>query len=202
MEPRRPSGVPGAVASTDAVDLRESRRGPLLVALLLLVPALGIGLNQLRKGGKELVWVVGAGPIAALRAEDAPEGFRYQLEAVPQEPVRDTQLRIEERLRLHPTTIVLGLSDGAPELGLALERLLRDAQEAAIGAVVLGPTGGAVDTSAQRRFRDACRRARRVVCVDPAATPDEVDLRAAVAQAVVEVGAQVRALRATTQGPR
>lgn len=178
-------------------DLRESRRGPAVVALLFLLPALGIGLNQLRKGGRELVWVVGAGPLAQVRAEDAPQGYRYTVEVQAEEANGSTVARIEARLRLHPTTIVFGLAPGA-DLAPTLERLLDHTQEAAIGSVVLGPAGP-LEPLVERRFKDACRRARRVVCVDPRAHPHPTALRAAIAQAVLEVGAQVRALRATTQ---
>src|SRR6056297_815897 len=107
------------------------RRVPWWVWLLIL-SAVGIALNDLRKGGRERVEVVGAGPIARLEPADAPPGARLYLVTTPTEPPERAAERIGDTLRLRPPIVVWGFdfADVAPDREL-LGAMVRRSRNAA-----------------------------------------------------------------------
>ena len=180
----------------------------------LIAPLLIMGAWELLTGGGKGVPVVGAGALSVLRAEDAPEGARYQLRLRAHEEVAGTRARIEEAVTEWPDVLVFGF-DGSALGSEADEEAMRAAygalaaqvENAAGVPVIVGPTAttGAPERPAVERvagwLRDGlCVQGRYRVCVDLA--PHGADpraLREAVAAGVRDGFARHDALQASTQ---
>ena len=113
----------------------------------LIAPLLIMGAWELLTGGGKGVPVVGAGALSVLRAEDAPEGARYQLRLRAHEEVAGTRARIEEAVTEWPDVLVFGF-DGSALGSEADEEAMRAAygalaaqvENAAGVPVIVGPT--------------------------------------------------------------
>ena len=191
-------------------------------AWLALVPAVLIGLNQWRKGGRQRIELVGAGPIHVVRSEDAPEGLRFYPKTRPHEALEESVARIEKGLLLQPAVYVFGLDltgwesaeVSQEELQSIYGRLHRAADNAAVVPIVVGPW---LPPSAPEGRRSAvaelrawwrggpCRTSPRGLCVDLTTAspgPADADHRAALTAAIERGVRRLNGLRATTQRGR
>ena len=200
--------------SRSAVIVSALKRVPWMV-WALLAPAVIIGAVQLATGGAKRVTVVGAGPLSTLRADDAPEGYRYDLRLRAHEPIPAAVKRVEDSVAQWPDVLVFALArsvergDSAQMACAALGRLAQQAENATAVPVVVGFAAAAAAKAAQRAaVREANRCLREVVCAGSRARlcvdiapygDDDRGLRQALASAVVDAGARHRAYRASTQ---
>ncbi|MFW6066958.1 MAG: hypothetical protein ACOC97_01370 [Myxococcota bacterium] len=188
------------------------RRVPWVLWAALLA-AIILGGVQLCRGEGRTVVVVGAGPLSEVRAEDAPEGARYDVRTGSSEPLEQTGRRIREAISEWPDVIVLGL-DGQQVTDAAsaararrlLEELTRSAENATAVPVVVGFAGAETDAAQglQRWWRtELCARKGLRLCVDIAPHAGDAEaLRQAVATTVLDALGRHRVLRASTQGER
>lgn len=196
--------------------LKVPRRIPIWMWLMLL-PALLIGLNQLRKGGRERVEIVGAGPVSVLRTQDAPENLRFYPKTQTQEDVAATKARIFKALKLRPSILVFGFdlrhvtSDDLPNFQTRLARVHQQAESVVPIPVSVGPRPPPNASTEQTRVASTlrtwwrsgpCQEARRLLCIDvfDASDPDamRIQLQAGIQTAVRRLGQY----RATTQRGR
>lgn len=181
-----------------------------------LIPAILIGLNELRKGGRLRVEVAGSGAVALLGTTSPPTGLRFGME-IDDSSFETSVERIREVLRLHPGIVVFGI-DGSPiaqgtvSTTVAKERLatlVREARNSATVSVIVGyhtrvePTAeGALALADVDRWwrRDLCRTHKRLRCVSLSETDgSEADLVARLHAEIVAGVRQLGRLRATTQ---
>lgn len=184
---------------------------------LAFVPAIGIGLNEIRKDGRLRVEVAGSGPVALLADAPAPDGLRWGMEAKRSAPFAESIANIERVLALHPGIVVFGLDAdpiargeiGAPEAEETLAKLAVRAHRAATVAVIVAyhplveptPEGRAALETLDAWWRqDVCRIHRRLRCVSlDSAGRDPAAIRAALHAAIEDGVRHLEALRATTQ---
>ncbi|NOY90543.1 MAG: hypothetical protein GXP55_04975 [Deltaproteobacteria bacterium] len=190
---------------------------PALVALLgrvpwilwaALVPALIIGGSKLLNGSGTRVPVVGAGPIAALRAQDAPPESRLAIDTRAHEPSDQTAARVRDAISRWPDVVVLAFDpanlgrDPAQQVAL-LGQLAREAQNATAVPVIVGfglDETDAARSEAARLLREGpCRRPERHICVELSAPDDPNAVRAAVRAGIADALALHRDWRASTQ---
>lgn len=187
------------------------------VVWIALVPAVLIGLNELRKGGRLRVEVAGAGPVALLADAPAPPGLRWGMDAVRHAALDDAVARVDAVLALHPGIVVFGLDADPIARGevddeaakAALAGLATRAQRAATVAVIVAyhplVESTATGSTALARIdewwrRDICRAHRRLRCVSlDEAGRDPVEIRRALHAAIADGVRHLEALRATTQ---
>jgi len=182
------------------------RRVPAWVWLALL-PAVGIALNEVRKGGRQRVEVVGAGPVAHLESQHAPPSARLAFDTESREAPRETAKRISRTLRLHPPLVVWGFdfSKTAPDRDL-LAKMARSSKNAATVTVMLGPggpndlRGPEVKAVVDWWKRAICQTQDELVCVDLFALRDDpASVGPAVGQAIGDALVMLDGLRAATQ---
>ena len=169
---------------------------------LALVPAVLIALNELRKGGRTRVEVVGAGPIAVLESAPPPEGLRFGLEVLAREPVDETARRIDGVLALHPGIVMFGLDLSTTTTTIAkarLAKLARTAQAAATVSVIVGFEASAPEDLHAWWRQSVCRQHRRVRCVAIDEAEDPASVRRALHAALLDGVKHLEAVRATTQ---
>lgn len=171
---------------------------------------------QLMHGEGRRVPVVGAGPIHALVAEDAPEGGYFELEAVPSERLEASQARVHEAITLWPDVVVFGFDaavvDGgeAPEAATygALVALATAAENATAVPIVvyLAAEAGADEARiaavdrVDAQLASFCALDGLRLCFDPRPhVADPGALRRALAAAVAEGLERHRQLRLSTQ---
>ena len=183
--------------------------GILLVTLAGLVILHLIG--RATGGGSLRVPVVGAGAISGLTGAHAPEGVRYALSTVAEEPWAETHARVNTALGQWPDVIVVGLDVQPDAAGIDARRACEAARDLvervgnATAIPVLLTFSGA--TRRPDDLREALRAANAcvldTVCTEPRRVCVEVDavdsLPAAVAAAVLDAEALHTAWRATTQ---
>lgn len=172
------------------------RRVPLVVWALVL-PALLVGAHRLILGGGRRIPIVGAGVLAQLREQDAPDVARYALDVRAHEPPAQTRARIEAEISEWPDILVFGFDEVALQDPTRAKRDLQELAQAVENAagvpVVVGFVGA--DGEFSRWFRERlCTAGRYRVCVEPGS-----DVAAAVAAGVRDGIARHDALRATTQ---
>lgn len=176
-----------------------------------------VGGVRLSTGGGRRVAVAGAGPIALLRAEDAPDGAFFSLDAAEVEALPASVARVEDAISTWPDVVVFGLDARVVEGGAdreaaareAMARLTRMAENATAVPVVVGlvaPDGARADLAAavtrHRTWwrRELCAAEGLRLCLDLAPhARDPAAVRAAVATATLDALARHEALRATTQ---
>ncbi|MEQ8275982.1 MAG: hypothetical protein RMA76_38720 [Deltaproteobacteria bacterium] len=182
---------------------------------LALVPAIGIGLNEIRKGGRLRVEVAGAGPVALLAEAPAPDGLRWGMDANRSASLADTVANVEKMLALHPGIVVFGIdADPVARGELDAERVKQELAKLAVHAhrsatvtvivqphALIDPTpeGAAALEAIDAWWRqDVCRIHRRLRCVSLEGR-DPATLRAAMHAAIVDAVRHLDQLRATTQ---
>lgn len=184
-----------------------------------LVPVVLIGLNQLRKGGRQRIELAGAGPVHLLKAEDAPKDLRYYPQTVAHASVPEAQAQIIDALLIQPAVMVFSLdlsawrpTEGAQEdLRRVYNELHRRSENAATIAVSIGPwLPASADPQAREAIREVreqwrqgpCQRAKRLLCVDLGEETDEAEMKQSLQAAIVHAVARLNAVRATTQRGR
>ena len=182
----------------------------------LLAPAVILQGMKFLTGGAPPVFVVGAGAVSVVRAQDAPEGVRYRLDLRAHERPEQTATRAEETLGHWPNVIVLALDaqgiDSETEAQRAcvtLEQLARHAENATAVPVVLSfvaqDTASSDATSAvesaNRCWRERiCARGGRRLCLDLASSASSPEsIREALRAAVLDARERHEAWRASTQ---
>jgi len=182
----------------------------------LIAPAVVIGAVQLWTGGEPRVPVVGAGALAHLRSEDAPEGANYGLDVERRERPERTAERVEEAIRGWPDVLVVGVDAShleGEQAGLAvcqtLGTLATHAENATAVPVVASLTLPSGASDATREAVEAgntcwretvCAKDGLRLCLD--LTPhvgDPQAVRDAVGAAVLDALERLAELRASTQ---
>lgn len=169
-----------------------------LLAAALIIPAILLGVWKLAAGTGKVVPVVGAGKLAELSEESAPEGIRYRVDAQRNESVAQTRARVEAAITSWPDVIVYGLDEDAAqanpeEAQQTLDELAQQVENATGASVIV------LDESTRALAESTCVEGRWRVCVD---LTDEDDIAGAVAAGVRDGIAAHDALRATTQPSR
>lgn len=187
-------------------------------AWLFLAPALFIGVQELRRGGRTRVDVAGAGLVARLIDAPAPEGVRFAGAPAPSASLEASVDRVKAAALDLPRVLVFGLDGAASSevaaaaVGPALERLVAQTTRASPVVVVVGPTvpDGAPEAvrvalvEARRRWRTStCRSSTRLICVDlQSHLHDESAMLQALHAASQQAAARLDAYRSTTQRGR
>lgn len=201
--------------SEDLVDLRAPRRVPAWV-LLALVPAVLIGLNNLLKGGRQRIELVGAGPVRHLAEAGPPDDLRFYAQTAPTEAPEATVARIEHALTLQPAVVVFsfdlsGWSTDAPgDLRDVYADVMRRAENAATVPVSLGPWVSPSAATEQREAvaelsawwrRGPCARGARLLCIELVGLSED-ELAPAMQAGVQSAARRLSGLRAATQRGR
>jgi hypothetical protein len=173
-----------------------------------ILPALIIGGSKLYTGGGIRVPVVGAGPLAALRPDDAPPGSHLVVEARAHEPASETAARVRAAISHWPDVIVIALDPASLEADPRsavdlLGRLAHEAQNSTAVPVMVGFGEDESDPSrveAARLLREGpCRGPGRHVCVELTQPEDPAAVRAALRAAIADALSLHREWRASTQ---
>lgn len=198
--------------------LKEPRRVPWWL-WVGLVPAVLIGLNQVRKGGRQRVELAGAGPVALLTSDDAPEDLRYYPDTRPRASLSQARDLIIEGLLIQPAVLVFSVDLEAwrpseraqDDLQKLYRELHRRSENAATVAVSIGPwvpasappeLVAAVQQTQVWWRQGPCQKAKRLLCVDLADATDETQMKAQLQAAIRNAVGRLKALRATTQRGR
>lgn len=198
--------------------LKPARRVPPWVWLALL-PGILIGLNQLRKGGRERAELSGAGPLYLLQSDDALEGLRYYPTTLAHAPIKDARALIIEELLIQPAVFAFSLDlqawaedkDAHTDLQAVYTELHRRTQNAATMTVAVGPwlPDGAplakrISLEDVRKWwrSGPCQRAKRLICVDLGELQDEAEMKAALQAGMTSALGRLNSIRATTQPGR
>lgn len=175
----------------------------------LAAPALVIVAVQSTRARR--VYVAGSGPIAAVGADDAPEGIAYLLDVERREAPRASAARVEGAIATWPDVVVFGLDvssidddDGSAAYRETLARLTSQAEGALAVPVVVGPLAAADATDTERAVvatlhdwwrLELCRAPGTRICVDAT----ETSLPEAIAAGVREALTRHESWRASTQ---
>lgn len=203
--------------TVEHIDLRPPRGVPWWV-WVALVPAVLIGLNQLRKGGRQRIELAGAGPVHTLGFAEVPEDLRFYPDTVAREGAEASAARILEGLVIQPAVFVFGLdlSSWDPErtppevMQERYAELMRRAENAATVPVSVGPWVAAAASAEQRAAvsalsawwrRGPCARAVRLLCVQVDGLEGEA-LEARMQAGVRSGVRRLSGLRAATQRSR
>lgn len=198
--------------------VKEPRRIPWWI-WVGLVPAVLIGLNQVRKGGRQRVELAGAGPVALLTSDDAPQDLRYYPDTLPHATLSQARELIIEGLLIQPAVFVFSLDleawDRSETSQQELQRLYRElhrrGENAATVPVSIGPwvpAGAAPELLAAVQQTHAwwrqgpCQKAKRLLCIDLADATDEAQMKAQLQAGIRNAVGRLKALRATTQRGR
>ncbi len=198
--------------------LKPSRRVPAWVWLAIL-PGVLIGLNQVRKGGRERAELSGAGPLYLLKSEDALEALRYYPTTLAHAPISEARALIIEEILIQPSVFAFSLDleawaqdkDPVSDLEAIYTELHRRTQNAATMTVAVGPwlpdsaplaKRIALEEVRQWWRSGPCQRAKRLVCVDLAELQGEAEMKAALQAGMQTALSRLKSIRATTQPGR